>query len=266
MILATVTDEVGENLTPEQSFATAAEYGIHTFEIRQIGGRRFPDFDRETIDRLKISAAKAGVTFSAVSPGLFKSKPGSELFDYHRGELFERTLRMTQELGIGKIIVFGVERGRGDPAAEYALAVETLAEAARRSRAAGAELLVENEPGFWADTSENTLRLLRDTGNVGLNWDPGNLYNAGERDCLPGYALLKKYVRNLHVKDMRFTSGKTECLPAGAGEIDYPGQLAALQSDGYGGCVTVETHCRPLGPAFRASASWLSRLLREITE
>ena len=91
--------------------------------------------------------------------------------------------------------------------------------------------------------------------------DPGNLYKTGEHDYKPGYELLKRFIANVHLKDAATVDGKTVYLPLGEGAIDYRQQLADLRVDGYQGCLTVETHCRPLPEAFRRSVRYLKQLL-----
>lgn len=264
MIFTTMTDEVCESADLGRIFKTAAEYGITHFEIRGIGEKRFPDFDRATVEALR-RAQREGVTFTAASPGIFKASLRSAEFALHRGERLTRTLALMEELGIGRLIIFGVERSPDDRPEDYGRVKEELARVAETAARSRVQVCVENEPGFWADTSENCRKLFDDigSGNLFLNWDPGNLYNSGERDCAPGYALLRDKVRNLHVKDMRWVDGRSECVAVGEGEIDYARQLASLKADGYTGCVTVETHCRPIEENFRKSAAAVRRLLGE---
>ena len=82
---------------------------------------------------------------------------------------------------------------------------------------------------------------------LGLNWDPGNAYAAGERPYPDGYRLLpKNRILHMHVKDARRdpATGKSDWAPIGKGEIDYVGQFKALMRDGYSNAVSLETHWR----------------------
>lgn len=77
--------------------------------------------------------------------------------------------------------------------------------------------------------------------SLGLNWDPGNAYAAGERPFPDGYDLLdKKRLWHMHLKD---AEGKGEVWrPIGGGKIDYLGQFRAILKDGFTGTMSLETH------------------------
>ncbi|WFR56005.1 sugar phosphate isomerase/epimerase [Anaerocolumna sp. AGMB13025] len=263
MILTTVTDEVQEQMALENIFETAKQQGIYNFEIRAIEGRRVPDFDDDMIRRLKNCKKEQGVTFSAISPGIFKVPLGSEEFNYHKDKLLTASLDFAEELGINRIIIFGIQRSEKDRLEDYQQVVNEIGEAAYKAKKRGMEILIENEPGWWADTSENCSNILKSIScrNLKLNWDLGNLYNSGEKDYKKGYELLKDYIANVHVKDMLSTDGGVICVPAGEGEIDYESQLKDLEQDGYNGCITIETHMSPLYPNFLKSSAYIKKIL-----
>ncbi len=262
MILTTVTDEVTE-AGLEESIALAVQEGVTHFELRGIEGRRFPLLTAEDLSRLKHLRVQFGLTFTAVSPGIFKVPLRSAEFAFHRTVLLEKSLALAEELGISRLIVFGIKRAPDDREEDRAQVVEALGELAFKAGQRGFTVMLENEPGFWADRSENCLALLEAVNlrNFRLNWDPGNLYKTGEHDYKPGYERLKRFIANVHLKDAATVGGKTVYLPLGAGAIDYRQQLADLRADGYRGYLTVETHCRPLPETFRQSVRYLKQLL-----
>lgn len=76
MILSTVTDEVLTDRSPSafpRIFETAVREGVRNFEIRMVEAKRFPVCEAGAWDRMKFFAGEYGITFSAVSPGLFKA-------------------------------------------------------------------------------------------------------------------------------------------------------------------------------------------------
>ena len=81
---------------------------------------------------------------------------------------------------------------------------------------------------------------------LGLNWDPGNAYAAGELKPYPdGYdALDKKRVWHMHLKDAAPNpkGGEAVWMPIGAGKIDYVEQFRALLKNDYDGTMSLETH------------------------
>jgi sugar phosphate isomerase/epimerase len=110
----------------------------------------------------------------------------------------------------------------------------------------GIQLAIENEDGFWGDTGDRTASLVRAVGHpaLGVNWDPGNAYCAGDEPFPAGYHAVRDLVRHVHFKDARRNADGTAAYVA-KGEIDWAGQMRALAADGYDGFISVETHLRP---------------------
>src|SRR5580765_5734205 len=103
MIISTVTDEV----TPDRSvnafpkiFAMATAEGVRNFEIRMVEARRFPMVEAAAWQRLKTLSAEFDVTYSAVSPGLFKVDLHSFLIESHSTEILSMSLGLAERLGI----------------------------------------------------------------------------------------------------------------------------------------------------------------------
>ncbi|MFH1230927.1 MAG: TIM barrel protein, partial [Planctomycetota bacterium] len=107
--------------------------------------------------------------------------------------------------------------------------------------------LIENEPKFWCDTSANTLKILESVNSPYLksNWDPANAFAAGESPYPEGYNQIKKFIANIHIKDILEDTSK-KCVVVGDGVIDWPGQLGTIIKDKLLNHVTIETHCLPL--------------------
>jgi sugar phosphate isomerase/epimerase len=149
-------------------------------------------------------------------------------------------------LGAGIVVVFSFDRAglpAGPPPDEV---LEILSHAADRAAAAGIQLAVENEEGFWGDTGERTANLVRTIGHpaLGVNWDPGNAFCAGDEPFPAAYQAVRGLVRHVHFKDaQRGADGRA--VYVAEGEVDWKGQLRALAADGYEGYISVETHLRP---------------------
>ena len=101
--------------------------------------------------------------------------------------------------------------------------------------------------GFWCDTGKNTHHVITTAAHssLGANWDPCNAYGTDERPYPEGYEAVKDTIVNVHAKDTN-KGALIQCVPIGAGAIDWRGQIAALLHDGIVGHVTIETHCLPL--------------------
>ena len=165
---------------------------------------------------------------------------------HHRDELLPATLDFAAEFDATLIIIFSFSRGGAPPGDPPGEVLECLYQAAERTSAAGMSLAIETEEGFWADTGERSAQLVRAVGHtaLGINWDPGNSFCAGDEPYPEGYAHVRELVRHVHFKDAR-READGEPVYALEGEVDWAGQIAALVKDGYRGHVSIETHLRP---------------------
>ena len=115
----------------------------------------------------------------------------------------------------------------------------------------GITLILENEHACYIGTGAEAGRVLDEfqSKNFRACWDPGNAFSAGEKAFPDGYEAVKSYVAHVHVKDARVVETEHGLQPQwcvmGEGEIDWPGQFAALRSAGYNGWLSLETHFVP---------------------
>lgn len=243
-----ISDESGHR-HPGDLFRYGVSHGIRRFELRSLYGRRAPAWTADETAALKRLVREWGVELSALSPGLFKCSLYDPVLEEHTGRLLTQSLDLAVELGIDKLIVFGVRRCQRDTPRDRERVLAILGEAAIAAGRRGVTLCVENEPGWWADTPEHIEAILQGIEGSGcrLNWDPGNLFAAGEPDCLGGYRRLRRFIGHIHAKDARrLPDGTCRYVPLGDGDVGWREQLAALVRDGYAGDISIETHCEPL--------------------
>jgi sugar phosphate isomerase/epimerase len=159
-------------------------------------------------------------------------------------------------------VIFSFQRAPGSPDSPPDEVVEILSEATLQAEKLGLQIAVEVERGFWADTGAHTLDLVRriNRPGFGINWDPGNAFEAGDIPYPDGYSAVRPYVRHVHFKDAR-RGNRGECVYALDGEIDWPGQIKALARDDYRGFISIETHLRPRIRSAEASLKRLRGLL-----
>ncbi|MGE5248606.1 MAG: sugar phosphate isomerase/epimerase family protein, partial [Bacteroidota bacterium] len=134
--------------------------------------------------------------------------------------------------------------------------------AAERAFASGIVLAVENEDGFWADTGARTADVVRAVNHpsLGINWDPGNAFFAGDEPYPTGYSAVRGLVRHVHFKDA--LKGPDGVLRyCASGQVDWSGQIDALAADGYEGFVSIETHIRPKVASGRSALERLRVLI-----
>lgn len=106
----------------------------------------------------------------------------------------------------------------------------------------GVDLALETHDGHLHDTTDSTLRLIRQVGmpNLGVNLDICNLFVRGE-DTVAALKRFEPYLRILHLKNSRFEDGEWQSgIPLGEGAMDYGVFLRALAETRYGGYVSIE--------------------------
>lgn len=267
MILSTVTDEVlpdRSHVALPRIFETAAREGVTNFEIRMVEAKRFPVVESEAWDRLKSFSREFGVTYSAVSPGIFKTSLHSDLMSLHKDHLVAMSLDLADAIGVKTLVVFGVLRDRQDQPGDVSRVIDLLGQTVERATARGFTVQLENLPGTWADTSDNCLTLLEavDHPAFGCIWDTGNLYEAEQTHFRAGYEKLRTFIRNVHLKDGRMEKGRMIWQQFGLGLTDIKGQIETLKADGYAGTLTVEAKCEPhLNEDFPNSMRYLKSIL-----
>lgn len=283
MKICIITDEISAD--PESAIELGTEWGVRDFELRGYFSERIPLLTPYQKQRLAVILERFSARIIAISPGIFKipfPSPTREVFpvaaidreiydrwvqqrellDFHLKELLPRSLDFANELKIPLVIIFGFDRcgaSEGLPPEEV---LKVLMSAAEMAKAAGVQLALENEAGFWADSGENTAMILRAVNhpNLGANWDPANAFSSGESPYPEGYQHISQWVCHVHFKDaISDSTGVTRF--ALDGQIDWSGQIQALHRAGYDGYLSIETH---LCPKIAAAIESLERLRKLI--
>ena len=97
---------------------------------------------------------------------------------------------------------------------------------------------------------------------LGVNWDPGNAFMAGDVPYPDGYEAIRPWLTHVHFKDAEVTADGQRRY-ALQGQIDWPGQIQALVTDGYQGYISVETHLRPKVKAVREELALLRQYIEQ---
>lgn len=261
MELAILSDELSLDL--DEALAAGAELGFRKYEIRCIDSyeQRVPYFADGREERLQRAREKNGLSYTALTPGVFKIKPSeTEALRRELDHTLPKTCAMAQRLGAPRVIVFGFMRGPGE---SYEDALSHLRAAAQIAQDHGLELSVENEPGSFCDTGFNTAAAIRsiDLPHAGINWDPANAVISGEAAYPSGYDAIKPHLQNLHIKDsIPLPDGKWENHLIGDGGVNWLGHLAALLRDRPLSHLTLETHVFPVLDATREDLRRLKHL------
>lgn len=257
--LAFITDEFCQDF--ERAVATAVEWGYQAVEVRTAWDKNIVDLEGWQVARLRKIADSAGLRILSIASPVFKCThpeggPIDHRFEqdaFHAAHQFadqprilERSIRVALELGASIVRVFSFWRTT-EPQRLFGSIVESLAMAIDKAGPHGVRIGLENEHACNIATAAEAAPVLRVLGdqNLGLVWDPGNSYMAGETPYPDGYSLLPAArILHVHAKDgVRDASGERVLWgPFGEGEVRWKEQLHALARDGYRGAISLETH------------------------
>jgi len=278
--LAAITDEFSPDLDVALDAMAAA--GVAGVELRTLGGRNIVDLTDREVDRACVAVATRDMTIVSIASPLLKcvlpEAPtldplvqrdtfGSSYTFADQPRLTDRVFAIARKTAAPVIRVFSYWRTI-DPEACAPQIVAALTSLADRARDEGVTIGLENEHACNVGTGDESGRLLAslDHSALGLIWDPANALVLGETPYPDGYRHVP-IVRMVHVhaKDCRVIDHVPVWGPLGEMDVDWGGQLSALQRDGYSGWVSLETHWSgPRGDKLEASvvcARMLQRLV-----
>jgi len=166
--------------------------------------------------------------------------------DYSQQEsILQSAIARAKDFGTEKVRIFSFLRA-DDPDRVFDRVAKELENTAAIAEREGIRLVLENEFSCNVATGAESAAMLQVVKSpaLGLNWDPGNAYDAGETPFPNGYELLdKSRIWHMHLKDcVPGKKGDVEWAPIGGGKIDFVGQFRALIRDGYTGTLSLETH------------------------
>jgi sugar phosphate isomerase/epimerase len=263
--LSVINDEISQDFDFVCSVA-AHDFGLQWIELRGMWNKNLTELDAGEIDRARQILAKYNLRVTDIASPLYKTDwPGAPVskesphrdqfhadFDFKQQDaLLDHCIGLAKTFQTDRIRCF--DFWRLDDVKPYREAInQKLREAARACAKSSLILLLENEMSCNTATGEEAAATLAAVTepNLMLNWDPGNAATFPGNIPYPnGYDLLPKgRVGHCHAKNViRKPDGKWEWAPVGEGVVDWPGQLRALQRDGYRFAVSLETHWRGAG-------------------
>ncbi|NOZ61572.1 MAG: sugar phosphate isomerase/epimerase [Calditrichaeota bacterium] len=263
--LAVVSDEISRDFAVAVKVGT--EWGIRDFELRYLKSGRVPFVSREEVDTVLHFKEMYGARISALSPGLFQIslRDEAELKQQLEENIYE-TFRLADRLETKRVIIFGFKKYPREPETNYIQIIHILSRMASLAQKYGFTLLLENLADTWADTGENTAKILNDvnSGSLRANWDLANAYMSGEIPYPYGYLAIRRHLSAIHVKDVKENkSAKFEFAVVGDGEIDWDGQIRAIVSSQETDFLTIETHCQPIPENSRLNVMKMKNLIEK---
>lgn len=256
--LGVITDEVTQDF--EKALVWARSYGLRWVELRFVWNKYVTEFTPDEVKKAKELLAKYGMRVSVIDSPYYKTLlPGTESkfsegkkdplqsdYDKQQGVL-ERAIARAGDFGTDKVRIFSFLRV-ADPKTVFDRVAAELEKTAKIAEKEEIRLVLENEFSCNVATGVESAAMLAAVKSpaLGLNWDPGNAYAAGElKPFADGYdALNRKRIWHMHLKDAAPgpKSGETVWEPIGSGKIDYLGQFRALLQANYDGTMSLETH------------------------
>ena len=272
--LGVTTDEIDEDLLTAVRFLRS--FGLEYAEVRSIWGKYNTEQPLEKIREARAIFDEHRIRTSILGTPFFKVPLPAETPEGNRAldkewSVLDAAMERAKILGTDKLRTFAFTRRPGEIGDEkvYARIYELVRESARRAKAKGLRLAVENVGGSFVSTGAEAASLLAAVkeDNLGLTWDPNNAGASGEKSFPDGYRLLDPArIIHVHLRDYkRKPDGKgAEWTAVGDGEFDNLGQIRALLKAGYKETFTLETHYRsPEGKAHATKTS-LTGLLKVI--
>jgi sugar phosphate isomerase/epimerase len=246
MELSILSDEISYDF--QSAVEIGYQWGLRNYELRLLWLERVPYIPRKGIDIIKKVIRDYQINISTLSPGAFKVPLNSKEIEIHRKRLLQKTFKLAREFNTNRVTIFGVKRNPQDKEEDYQHIIDIIGEAAHLAEEEGFTLMLENEAGWWADTGENTAKIVKDVDSkvLKINWDLANAFSAGEVPYPDGYKFVKDYVINVHVKRaFRDKEGKIRDFTMKKEPIDWKGQIQALAKNNYKGYLAIETHLEP---------------------
>ncbi len=274
---AVITDEISQDL--DLAAAMIRDFGLDQMEIRTAWDVRIDNMTPAHLERVQDTAARYGLSIVCLATPFLKCDLGNNEEYLEHLQVLRRSIAAAHTLGARIIRTFTFWK-KGDLAPNFEAIVRAYDEPARIAAGEGVTLGVENEAACFVGTGLEAAEFVEavDSPAVKAVWDPGNAaWTLRERAMPDGYERIKPHIAHVHFKDVKLApaGGEPEATVLGRGDVDIPGQLAALARDGYSGCISLETHYRvkahlseeavnrPGGSAFSAGGEEASRLCLE---
>ena len=238
MQLSVITDEIDPRLGP--ALDVCQELGIRAVELRTDDGVQIVDLAPELLRAMRAELDGRGFRVSAIASPFLKCNRGDDPSAQER--VLERALEAAAILSTPVVRAFAYWR-ETDPAAALPEIGRALRDAAARASDAGVTLALENEHECNVATGAEARAALEAAASPHLRliWDPGNaaMLDPASFGGLGGLETIIDGVAHVHVKDVSASGSWTRI---GDGIVDFAALLRYLDSSGYDGDLSFETH------------------------
>ncbi|MFI6262741.1 sugar phosphate isomerase/epimerase family protein [Micromonospora sp. NPDC051006] len=237
--LSGFSDEISPDFT--EQCAVAAGLGLKYVEIRSAWDVNILDLAPEQLTRMKETLAAHELRVSSIGSPIGKIFIDED-FPPHLARM-RHAAEVARFFDAPYVRIFSFFlRPDADPAEHRAEVIDRMRALARVAENADLILLHENEKAIYGDIPERCLDLVRSVGSphLRLAWDPANFVQVGVRPYTDGYAILRKHLEYVQIKDALAADGTV--VPAGHGDGEVARTLRALRHDGFDGFFSLEPH------------------------
>jgi L-ribulose-5-phosphate 3-epimerase len=274
--VAIITDEVSQELPDVVKFAK--DFQLDGIEVRSLFGKAFKDFTKADTKEIRSQILDAGFKIVGCASPVFKCSIDQPSEISLHLDIFKRSVEMAYEWDCKMVRVFTFLR-KSTPSTERDLEAAASHFKPLLDAVKGTDITigVENEYSCMVGNGWEGKKFmdLVNSPSAGIVWDPCNvLFMPGSgKPVQDDFPLVADRTIHFHVKDAQRKNGNTpeHCIEVGAGELDFPAQLAALKNGGFRGYVSLETHWRkvqmskeeahlPAGYAFSKGGDETSRI------
>ena len=222
--LSCFADEIAPGLKDQLRVLHAL--GLRFLEIRTVDDVHVMELSPQALREIRRACDDGGFTITCVS-----SPIGKERADVPTAAVVrevEHAADIADTFGCPYIRVFSFFRRELSQEAAYGLSLERLRSMTAVAQARGKVLVLESGADTVGARSADMLRLLQQIGSPALAcaFDPAAFFVAGDDPFSESLPTLERYIRYVHVKDVRREgSGR---VPAGEGDARIPEIVSAL--------------------------------------
>ena len=255
--VAAITDEFSPDI--ERAARSMHEIGMTGAELRMVFGKNVIDLTGEELDRVIATVRGYDLEIISIASPLLKcvlpdapevdARFQQDMFAARytfddQPRLAERAFEIAARSGARIVRVFSCWR-TVRPEECFGRIVDALRGLAEEAAEHGVTIGLENEHACNIGTAAESAPMLAalDHPNLKLVWDPANALVAGENPFPEGYSKLPaERIVHVHAKDCHVENHQPTWVEFGQGSVDWKGQIAALERDGYTGWISLETH------------------------
>lgn len=240
-----ITDEISQDLVVAAELAR--KFGLDGLEIRSVNEKNPFQMNVQDFAHVREVADAFGLAVCVISAPLFKCAMDDEQTIREHCDGLRRCMEAAHLWGCGIIRGFTFwNDGLGRES--FARIAESYQEPIRIARENAVVIAIESEPSVCTHNSWLLADFLEqvDVPELAAIWDPGNEISdhTAPSPYPDGYNRLHRHIRHVHLKDIRRTPVGYDPVLIGDGDVDFHSALKRLVTDGYAGCVSVETHFR----------------------